>query len=199
MENSSPFGKIIGYLLVLAIGFGGGYLAFHKAPATATQSTANTTTRKVFKSLAATGTSESHAMPDSLAKILIAEYGVENSKSPRPLLTSDGNLLRGFFITRGPLDKILKDTTIDGISFYLGVDSTAHAQHKKEAMYTLIYLGGQFNPRYTQGGKQPRILDGFGLGASGDTTTYDFSAPCPVACGTLLGTADSAYFHHHHH
>jgi len=197
MEKSSPFGKIIGYLLTLAIGFGGGYLVYHKAP-TATQSTSNATTRKVFKSMASTGTTESHAIPDSLAKILIAEYGVENSKSPRPLLTKDGYLLRGFFITRGPLDKILRDTTIDGVSFYLGVDSTAHAQHKKEAMYTLIYLGGKFNPGYTQGGKVPQILDGFGLGASGDTSVYDFAGNCPTACGTLLQKADSAYLHHHH-
>jgi len=196
MENSSPFGKIIGYLLILAVGFGAGYLVFHKAPAITNQAQSTTTTRKIFKGLASSGTTESHAMADSLAKILIAEYGVENGKSPRPLLTADGNLLRGFFVTRGPLDKILKDTTVDGISFYLGVDSTAHALHKKEAMYTLIYIGGKFNPGYTQGGHASRILNG--VGAGGDTTAYDFSAPCPIACGTLLQKADSAYLHHHH-
>ncbi|MGZ3756964.1 MAG: hypothetical protein ACXVJE_17200, partial [Mucilaginibacter sp.] len=130
-----------------------------------------------------------HSRPisDSLAQKLMAEYNAENDTAKRPIKNDAGQNLRGYFINRGPLDHILKNPNVTGISIYLGVDSLARLRRFRDRVYTLIYMGATINKKYTIGGSEPKLINGMG---TGDSTVYDFAQPCPNACGTFLTLHD---------
>ncbi len=176
MENStSGFSKIIGYLAILIIGFGLGYWLSHKTGQGSNSSSMGDTTYLSGP--------HSHRISDSLAHKLMADYINENDTTRRPIKNDSGQNLRGFFINRQPLDNILKNKSIGGISIYLGVDSLAHATGNKNKVYTLIYMGGSYNPKFKLGGTESKIFNKI---TGSDTSTYDFAEPCPNACGTFL-------------
>jgi hypothetical protein len=180
MANSnSGIGRLIVYLVILIIGFGVGYWVSNK--------TGQGSNTLALSDTLSTGAllqgPQSHPVSDSLAKKMIADYVNENDTSRRPIKTDSGQNLRGYFINRGPLDHILKNKSITGISIYLGVDSLARVRKSKDRVYTLIYMGATINNAYKPGGTEPRLINGM---ATGDSTVYDFAQPCPNNCGTFL-------------
>lgn len=122
----------------------------------------------------------------ALAKKLIQEYQKENNASPYQLQTYEGKPLKGYFIDRAALDTILKDKSQSGISIYLATDNRVPPGQSRARKYTLIYMGG----RYTR--DSSRIINGpvktnsvKSKGGDDDNFSFDFSRPCPNACGNF--------------
>jgi len=184
-KSTSGFSKFLGYFITLLIGLLIGYFVCKKTGSATTAPMAGDTTK-----VALTNTDTiSHHISDSLAHVLIAQFQSENSKADNPLKNNKGDLLNGFFIDRQPLDHILKDKTISGISVYLAKDSTAHVTRKPDRMYTLVYIGGRYNKAYKIGGSLPKIIN---MAAVSDTDTFDYVKPCPDACGDFLSLTKKA-------
>ena len=183
MANSnSGFGKLISYLVILIIGFGLGYWVSHKTgPGSSTAPLSDTSVGALLPG------PHSRPISDTLAQKLMAEYNSENDTARRPIKNDAGQNLRGYFIDRGPLDHILKNPNITGISIYLGVDSLARLRRFRDRVYTLIYMGATINKSYKVGGAEPMLINGMG---TGDSTVYDFAQPCPSTCGTFLTLHD---------
>lgn len=136
-----------------------------------------------FKLISSTRYPSSHRIDSLNAKKLIAAFKKECQNAPFPMQNSDGTPLEGYFIDRGPLDKILRNKKWDGVSVCFAKDSTAFTQGDSRPVYTLIYMGGRYNKDSSKVSHVPlKIKSNIKLTGSGDTLTFDFVKPCPTVC-----------------
>ncbi|HZX58503.1 MAG TPA: hypothetical protein VFE54_07245 [Mucilaginibacter sp.] len=149
-------------LIALIIGFGAGYLIHQNKPGKAVkfgpgsyEKSHSFTSQPIDSALAAKNIADYQSMVNS------GDGGLTGTQGP----------FYGFYIDAGPLRTMLtKDTTLVGVSFYIGMDPIPTSASDNEV--TVYYTGAKNMLK-----PPPRFQN--------SPDVYEYVLPCPTACGTL--------------